>query len=509
MTKPLFRPAVLAPALLALAACGDSPGFTEPTCDLATVSLNVGQTAWLSEDQAACFRLDGPENAAYALAYLDTRAVREAESAWERPGEGQYQVQVGRWSETGVVTRAAAPRPSRQAWRELVDDIPEPLFTSPPGGPDPHLRATPWTVGDTFTVRNAGREGRARVLRVYDGHHVVAWMEGDAPDSVALYLAQIDSAMPFVREHGLPLLRAAFEDRLPVTSTGSGQYLWLLRAPVPGEGIFASAPGAVSGDTVFGWIDFRLVRRADFVSMASMIVHEMAHHYQRMYLMASRPGPGANGAAQVWALEGGANLVSMEALRRKAQLPLAANFEWRGAHADPWARFYALRAQPGDGSFTLGYDNSAGFLRRLMIDRVAAGETPDQALREVSRGTMDGWYGHDGSGLTRPGLTGRMRARAGAAWSPADAVLTWTLSHAVDDRTPNGELQDRSFLRVWDVPDDYPAGWRADGDLVAGGARSASASRAYGSPGFVYLPAGDWRAVSSAGGVRYAVVRYQ
>jgi hypothetical protein len=191
-------------------------------------------------------------------------------------------------------------------------------------------------------------------------------------------------------------------------------------------------------------------------------------------------------AASFWAQEGGANLISFEMIRRLAGLDLQANYDWRAPPATPVVEFYSWRAQPGSGEFTRGYDNTKGFLRALIVQRVQAGESVDDALREVSRGAIEGWYVNDGA-APRQGLTARMQAGLDNAWDPANALLDWTLSYAADDITSNTAFQDASFLRIWNLPGEHPIGWRPAAVLTETGVRITTFERFGGSSHHLHL----------------------
>jgi hypothetical protein len=519
MLRRIDAPLLAVLAGSALAACdGEHPAAPpgEEACAARALSLRPGESAALDEARAACFRLEGPAEAEYALAYVDTRQIARAadgaewEYDWER--EETYDVALSPAALRGPPPAASrAPAPPRRP--------------TPPDGPvrarleSEHatgdyffLREEPWREGDRLLVFDHDRdEDRwARVLRVYDGRYVVAWREGDSPDSVARYLAQVDSAMPFVRAWGERALRDAYGDGNPVSSPGSGQLLWILRAMNPDEPItgttFWFRPSEHEGRLVT-WIELRMVSRPlGWPSMARHLLHELTHAYQVRYLDRTRVWRADEfGGWPFWGIEGAANLVALEAIRRAAGVELDGDWDWRAPGADPLRRYYGPVSQLSQGLFSWGYYDSQGFLHDQMVRRVRGGESPAEALGQVARGAVEGWYGRDYYGYRRPGLAARMRLGAGWGWDPADALLTWTLSHAADDRTESRVFQNPTFLRTWDLPDGF-SGWRPDAVLAQG--EAATARRPWGSPGFTYLRGGGpWRAAASVEGVRYRVLR--
>lgn len=514
------RLAPLCLAALALAACDDDGPSVPPTalCGDGPTRLAVGQGAWLASGTGAaagCLLEGGSE---YALAYVDLRAVRMAESTAEPYGEGftDYSVTVATGGASARGARAVRPRLNAAAGPGHVhDEVLHDASAAPAAAladSDPWERATPWTVGERFPLFDPyeGVDRTARVLKIYGGHFVLAHYEGDSPELVDAYVAAIEASMPRVLETALPLLRRTYVDRLPVTSTGSGQYLLLLR-----EGGILSASAwastAVVNDSVRNWLTFRLLPVSpNPFRMASLLTHETTHSFQRMYMHDTRPPGAPLSAAGVarWGVEGGANLVSWDVLRRLANVDLQANYDWRGGGTSPAAQAYAERAQPGRAFFNDAYDNSMGFMRDLMVRRVRGGESGDDALRQVSRGVIEGWYGIDRNDVRREGLAARMRARLGEGWSPDEALLTWALSHAADDQTPSPVFQDRVSRQVYAV-DGGAYGWAADAEVS--GAEAVTATRPYGAPGYMYLrdPDGSLRidATADMAPVKWMVVR--
>ncbi len=109
-------------------------------------------------------------------------------------------------------------------------------------------------------------------------------------------------------------------------------------------------------------------------------------------------------------------------------------------------------------------------------------------------------------GPPRAGMTDRMRARLGAGWSPAEGLLTWALSHRMDDRTHSDVFQDRAFKDVGAV-DPGEWGWSPHAE-VSRSSGAHSAKRLYGSPGFFAVVGGGAFHVSAdREGVRWMIAR--
>jgi hypothetical protein len=481
-----LRLVLLSGAVPLALACGDSGGVTDPAppspCEL---SLQVGQTSTPGPGTVGC-RLRAVAGAEYALALLDTRAILSAATAEERL--------FGSWSVL-VSLDGTAPPLSTSALHGFDDaypaDIPHVHFSELPGALSSvsaaYDRSLPWVMGEQFVVRHPrrGADVAARVVRVYPGGLVAAWVEGEATAHLDAFLEQLDYAVDVLHEYGLPLLQATFASRLPVTSTAANQYLMLLGT----DDVRGSVHGVARGDTVLSLMVLNISTTPGEASMASLLAHELTHSYQMMYMRDTRPRGVTSSSAgtSLWAVEGGANLISYEVIRRLAGMPLAGNVDWRHLASTPAAEFYARRAQPAMGEFTSGYDNAMGFLRHLVIQRVRAGDDIAEAVRQVSRGAVEGWHGHDRFGAQRVGLTTRMSQRLGQPWNPVQAMIDWTLSHAADDLTPNVSYQDHASLRIWEIPDSLPVGWRPALTLSASEVRSGSFQRRGGDPHYVYL----------------------
>jgi hypothetical protein len=486
------------------AGCGDVP--TEPLpedpCAGHTFSLQVGET--LGPRAAGTTCLQPVAGAEYALAALDGRAVLAAAHGREDP----FSPYVARVRMLSAAAAAAPMAAVATTGSDHTAGRAQPMEIQSHGH-SLYDRSTPWVLGEEFPAHDWNEAPRtARVLRIYDDGLVVAWIDGDGAELIEEFLEQLDLAIPPVTEIGLPLMQRAFVPRIPVTSAGSGQYLILLMN-LPARGMVFSA---VRDDAVFSLMLLSVDTGPGPTRLASLVAHELTHSYQRMYMQDTRP-PGqvqAGFAAATWGAEGGANLISYEMVRRMAGIPLDGNYDWRNPAANPVAEFYALRAQPGNGEFTVGYDNAMGFFRHLIVQRVHGGEPIDDAVREISRGAIEGWFGFDRFGAHRPGLTARMRTRLGSSWQPDLALLDWTLSHAIDDLTDDPAFQDHASLRIWDIPAEMPYAWRPEG-VLSTASPAFSFERGGGNPAYLYLHddgAGLAFAISSdVGGLQWKLIR--
>lgn len=505
-----------------------APGLAVARARRGDLRLAVGQAVRLSPEAAACLRFAPAAGAKYALAFLDTRKLRDAEAGFEgyAPSPLAYTVAV---AEAGSAA-PAAPALRSPAGPSLDRDA----SADASAAPGLVRRSAPWREGERFAVGDVPGAGSAtaRVVRVYGGHLVLALVEGDeAAGGTAAWLARADSAFARAAESAYPLLRAALTTTLPTTSAGSGQLLVLARR----------GSGATLGASVSHTVDGRkqsyaLLNTAYETTAAGLLktlAHELAHAWQEQYAWETRPGgTTASGATTAWAAEGNAELLASVVAARVEGIGLTGNWDWAAGLGDGRRAAYALLAANARGEFTQGYESGASFQMDLAIRMVRGGRTEDEALAAVSRGALDGWHGYDAHGARRPGLVARMRAGLDAAWEPADALLRWTLSQAVDDLTSNPDLQNHAFRRVSTAGQGPAMGWLAPallrtgdravrgdpGSPAAVSGNAATLTWRYGSPNYFLIDdrglGGAYRLSSTAGGsplpgVAWMVVRYQ
>ncbi|HEX2202035.1 MAG TPA: hypothetical protein VHG91_02000, partial [Longimicrobium sp.] len=485
--------------------------------------LQVGQTRALTPDEAACFRLAAHSGARYALAAFDTRSVEGARSGPESGPQGEAVYTLGDGS-----PMAPTIVPSFVRAEEIDAASPGDLrvrasASTAPG--DPFARATPWREGERFPLRRHDRAetATARVIKLHGGRFAFAVIEDDEGSHTRRFLDQATEAMEFLVRQGVPVWERAFGPAAPVTSAGAGQLLVVFAswAPEGGAGIAstqANPDGSGVGSVVWMNLEMRPGVRDhfetyDFASYRlKVLAHEITHAWQMRWAYDTQPaGPRAVSFGPVWALEGAADLVSLDLVRRFLGVGLTANYDW-SAQLRTLNRNIAYAMEPADtrGRLARGYFDASSFLRDLQLRLVRRGRTPDDALAEVARGAVEGWFGVDGAGVRRQGLTARMRAALDPRWEPADAVLLWTLTQAVDDQTGVPELNNAAYARVSD--DDAQYAWKpAVDDLEAG---RAFAYEVRGTPGgsfYVRLKDGGKGGVFSARstltGARWMLVR--
>ena len=487
------RFASLAALSLVLSACADSPSAADG-CGR-PLRLAPGEAADVQPAPECPLRAEG--GAEYVLAYYDASLALEAQTQPEPYGgvDSRYVLVV---DDATAGARAASSAVPSVDW--IPAATPGDFRLSYAAGGPAHVRGIPatgpWSVGDAVPFRRTDCTTdcppplEARVARVLDGWLVFAVspsVEADAGRVVAMF----DQYAPVLRQHGLPLMHAAFAAERPVTTAESGQLVVVFDSDLTAVDGIAFSEVRPEG-TATHWIRLETSPELDGGRLLALLAHEVAHAFQAEFLARSRPlsgDLGSRGGAR-WGIEGGATLVETETLRRAAGVPLQGNRDYGVAPVSEVEAWLYRHAAARHGALTSGYHASAPLLRDLAVRRVATGDEVDAAFREVLRGAVEGWHGI-GSGGRRTGLTERMRARL-AGWQPVDAVLTWTLSAAADDRVTTSVFQDRTWLRTGDW-EGRGRGWGPDRVIQAGSGASERVTRPVGSSGYLLVrsPAGE------------------
>ncbi|HEX9938208.1 MAG TPA: hypothetical protein VGB15_13830 [Longimicrobium sp.] len=509
-TSPLSRFAALLAIALPLAACGDggsgggaptapsAPSGTASCAAQATVDLQPGQTASLTAAQAACFQLAPHAGARYALAGFDARAVEGARGGPEPTLGGDPVYVVGDGS-------GAAPSPAPSGSRSPSPAaVPTDVHLRAAASADalsPFNRATPWQQGERFSIRRLeGQETTARVVRVM-GRYVFALVEADREGHTDRFISDTETAMDYLLREGVGVLNRTWGAE-PSTSAGSGQVLIVYAAWNPDLGVGNATTQAApdgSGIGTYVWLNLNVrpgVRdNFNIVDVPSyrlkVLAHELTHAWQLRYAYDSQPaGTRSIAFGPAWAMEGTAELMAMELVRRSLGVSLTANWNWqdRLRSANP---AITLALQPADtrGRLSRGYADAASFLQDVQVRLARRGMAADAALAQVARGAVEGWYGTDVAGVRRQGLAARVRAVLGAGWEPADAVLLWTLTQAADDQTDFAELNNPVYDHVADPDNAYA--WKAALDEVQPGRTFAyQVQRSAGSSFFVRVKDG-------------------
>ncbi|HEX6042023.1 hypothetical protein, partial [Longimicrobium sp.] len=327
---------------------------------------------------------------------------------------------------------------------------------------------------------------RGRVAQVMDGWLVLAVEEASVGADTERTVALLNEIVPHFRQHAVPLLRQTFTADLPVTGPESGQLVVLVRGNVSGVGGVAYGASYPDG-TASHVLQVEMDPGRDAGSLLEVIVHEVAHAFQLEFAVRSVPASVSwDRPFTRWAIEGGATLVEAEALRRAAGRPYAGNVDFRAAPASSIDEAYLREAVLGNGSITSGYNSPASLLLDLVDRRVRAGDDLNVALREVSRGALEGWYGRSHESPPRPGMTARMQKRI-PGWRADEAILQWALTAAADDVVKDRDLQNRAWLRTGDVELTSQYGWPPFRELTGGSNRLVQFTRPSGTSGWVRL----------------------
>lgn len=515
-----LRPLALLITTAALAACGGAGSAptaataeAQPSCTAtASVSLQPGQTQTLTAQEAACFTLAAGDGAEYALAGYDARAL-EASRAGQSAGtlaDPRYTIADATHGAARSVSAAPAPfdAPARPADVRYSGAAAQ-------DAADPFARTTPWRQGERFMVKplEGSQPVQARVVSIVGGRFALAVVESDEAGA-ARVLEQATEALQFLAQRGVPLLQSTFSESVPSTSPGSGQLLVLATAWDPAKGAAATWTRQDAGAAhSFVWLNLNLrpgkgegYAMYDHASYRVKVLgHELTHAWQAAWLNEQSH---AAALAPAWSMEGGADFVAMDLVRRF--LGVGANWKWSD-NLEPSREsvVYALEPFDARGRLSWGYYDASSLLRDLQARLMAAGMPAEAAMAEVSRGAVEGWHGGDGEGGACAGLVERMRARLGTAWDPASAVLLWTASQAADDRTPNAALSNPAYYDVGSADAQY--GWKPAAEVRAGGGGSAAVTQVAGGSFYVRVKgaraASTLTAVSSTPDARWMIVR--
>lgn len=502
-----------------------APGLTLLRRRSGEVKLGVGQALHLSPRAAHCLLLAPEPGARYALAFVDTRQMQRARSEFEgyASGPSRYTVSV-----TGAGTPARSMSAIPSASRSLS------VERSSAAAVDARAfgRATPWKAGERFKTVDPAADTlmTARVVSIH-GNIVLAVADGqEAEGGTESWLARADTALRFFAAEGVGIYGRVLTANAPTTSAGSGQLLVL--AARDNAAYMGFSESREAGGRIHSITYLNLARALPSSAGAlRLLSHELAHAWQAQYGADTRPAGADWQTGALWSIEGTADLLAWWMVGRYHRIEPNSNWDWARATEDPSTAPYALLAASTRDNFAQGYASAASFCLDLASRMVKEGALWDAALAAVVRGSLDGWYGYSVTGARRPGLAARMRPALGADWEPASALLTWTLSQAVDDVSTSDVFQNRAFLSASTGPNSTQ-GWGAPAVLRTGGTatrvnygaiaevwgNAASVSPVAGSPNYVliddngeggaYSLGAAWNG-APLGSVAWALVRYR
>lgn len=270
-------------------------------------------------------------------------------------------------------------------------------------------------VGARFPVQTYLGHDTAQVLDNHGGFIVALALGASA--GVPAGIVERDRRAVRLALAQLPLLREAYGHEDPVTAPG-GPLLILLTRWDPTAGLAATWTD-LEGGVPLSYVILNLdARRSESPRLAGYdleayrvrtTVHELAHTYQARFIFREgipRPVP-------AWALEGSADLLAGEAIRRHLGVPAGGNWRWE-AHVNADDSHFALAVEPFGltGNVGGGYRDAAAYLRwssRHAVRSVA--QTARLAMQE-------------------PSVTGP---------ADADAVARWAAALALDERVTHGD----------------------------------------------------------------------
>ena len=379
------------------------------------LTLAPGELVRLGVARAGCVRLAPIPGAEYALMYFDSRPIVAAGQA-SFPDYGSehfnFAVAFDAWGNGPTMSARAPHAPPLQPTESAAADVKRlPRAATAPPADAIELRTTPWQVGDRASVLMLSGYESGTIARVSDPFVV---LELDNQPISAQQWAEFDQTLSDVQREAVPVLRAALSPRTPYTTAGSGQFVIVLGVYGPYySGVFV-------GNTV--------IIQPSQTSSLYVFAHELAHAWQDLFNRdnCDQDQPWACWTGSTWAVEGGADYLANEALRRKAGGPLT------GA-PEPVVYWNCCSVPLLSLWFNYGYVNSSWFLRDQVARAVVAGADYESALAAVSRGALEGWYGlapqRPAGAAPRGGLAARLTTLLGTAWNPLDAfeASVWSL----------------------------------------------------------------------------------
>jgi Bacterial Ig-like domain (group 1) len=411
------------------------------------VQLGVGETVSLrGVADSICLQFP-PTAAEYAVVMTDTRSITMSSRDAALLRSQRLDLSV---SDRTVSTRAASR--GELAVRSPVAESSDAVIwsrgalsaTNIPPADWTAYRTVPYRVGDRFSVRADGVFLGGSIFRV-SPHLAVGILDRDADLNLPTRLRDLDVAMQFVEAHGVPVLRDVFGPEWPATSEGSGQTMVIITRIAPiglaavgqrelingqwQQGVVVLLKGDMPGDQV--------------IVSSRVLTHELGHAAQDRHTLIRCRDLGECRTSwfdELWATEGGAELVAEEAQRREVGLSRRGNHPLQTLQLINYYGFRGFFGQPNPHwDWGWGYASSTPILNDLVERVVERGATANQALSAVVLGAFEGWTGLRGAPGVRPGLQERLRPWLGTEWRPEDAVRRALRSLALDDRITSPE----------------------------------------------------------------------
>lgn len=477
------------------------------------ISLMAGETRRITQEEASCLKLEGPDSATYALAYYDARYAYSKEGDLPYKKNEEFSITLADLSageaSAGTVASAAAAPLSDFGMPDVHASSPfslQEMSTAALAGTW-STQTTPFELGDTLTEAPGCESGvDVQVVGVVDGYFAVSI----PVDSVAgledgfldTYLAEVQE---FSTRH-VDWIQSVFaRPALP-----NGQYL-IAVCPTTTNG----------GGAQLGYMVNRVSVSKYHASWSRyyVLAHEYAHSAEEAQHVENEERVGFRPTNEMWFNEGVADMIGWRATGEYLEQSFTANLQ----HSEALDPIVSL-SQAKFGAFEHGYTGSASFGFDLAW-RVAEarGLGWEEAHDSVTFAMAHNRYGCSTSGCDSfEGLFEAMQRHLSPTWDPVEGILTWVASHALDDLVVSDVYRYPSLYRAAD----YVAGGEPaansfgpqleivaySGDVLTNAPQPISgvASLAAGSAGWYRLVGGGgaFRATSDAAHVEWLLIRF-
>lgn len=422
------------------------------------LSLPVGAIHRLAPANQHCVPLAGYANAEYVISLFDTRGIESGRVGFEDPT-----LRNAPWSlSVRDVSVVAGPAPSRVT-RAVRSPEAKPLdiirMSTPPIQRQPtdfyQNRTTPYQSGDSFSIYGWGDGALYESGKIFyaDAKFAIGTLDRDAGFNIPARIEVTDALKKFAN-YAERTLRNAFVDEWVATTEGSGQMLVLL-----GNWPYTAFLGIGTGTVDRGaWIGVNpgvpaVPLNQPLYFAEHVLFHEMVHAYQDRYFMqrcVQVADCDYDGWNHAWAIEGGAEFFNEIMLAGLYGYDPTGNYPVEGMIHNVLGTTFMV-GDPWHFWFSAGYASSSWFFQDLLERAVASGISRINAMSEIGRGSIEGWFGYrERGGAKRPGLTERMSALLGTTWDPADAAPLAAVALAADDLTMNPQLQVPFLHQAWD-----------------------------------------------------------
>ena len=422
---------------------------------LQRIDLAVGEYQVLDSHSQNAFALAPHLSARYALAYIDLRAVETSQTAAEGDNLAWSTLDihagsVGASSQLTLSSSAKRMSTRLTCGMEGTDWMREGevLASDFPPADYYDYRTTPWQVGDSVSIRDPlvfSEFVSGKVIKIYDGYVCLVELDRDTDQDIPDRLSELDQTMAKMQTYGYATLERAMSPNRPEAGTDTGQILVVPTDLPTGSG--TARDGVVLLDPV---LDF-FPRTDPLHLQLGLVAHEMGHLWQERYQKDLCASLGVCSGLETagWSHEGTPEFVSEEINRLALGQPLTGTAPNWTSYVGPWGPYGS--GEGGSWSFGKGYSGTTWFMRDQLIRLVQFGVDYDTALSEVTKGSLDGWYGLGRFGAQRPGLVQRMSELWNRAWDPL-VELPHALARLFLDDRPN---------------DTYPALFEAWSDFTA------------------------------------------